>query len=53
MFSTETLLLGEEGRLGGVTATGSARITSYDRPPLDFSWHLISVAETQIQTSYN
>lgn len=47
MFSAETLLLGEMGRLGGVTATGSAKITSYARPPFDFSWHLISVAATQ------
>jgi len=52
MFSAETLLLGEGGRLGGVTATGSARITSYARPPFDFSWHLISVAVIQIQTSH-
>lgn len=52
MSSAETLLLGEMGRLGGVTATGSAKITSYARPPFDFSWHLISVAATQVQTSH-
>jgi len=47
MFSTDTLLFGGEARLGGVPASGSARITSYDKPPFDFSWHLISVAATQ------
>jgi hypothetical protein len=47
MFSTDTLLFEGEARLGGVPASGSARITSYDKPPFDFSWHLISVAATQ------
>jgi hypothetical protein len=47
MFSTDALLFVGDARLGGVPANGSARITSYDKPPFDFSWHLISVAATQ------